>query len=217
MPRAKPLLPALLQQSPLEERRQFEIAARPIRLPTGKQLLSLRETPMAMAFPTAGAVRVYLVSPEGREITLYHVNPGSSCVLTASCILGGSGFPALAEVQKEVLAWIVPATVFRGWVAQSEFWRHYVFQLLGDRLATVLARLEETNFDRIDLRLARILLAGGNEWLGTHQSLAVDVGTAREVVSRTLDRWRTAGWIATQRGRIKILDRPALLAQTTPP
>lgn len=217
MPRVKPLLPALLQRASPAERRQFETAARPIRLPAGKQLLSLRETPTAMAFPTTGAVRVYLVSPEGREITLYHVNPGSSCVLTASCILGGSGFPALAEVQKEVLAWIVPAAAFREWVAQSEFWRHYVFQLLGDRLATVLARLEETNFDRIDLRLARILLAGGNEWLGTHQSLAVDVGTAREVVSRTLDRWRTAGWIATQRGRITILDRPALLAQTTPP
>jgi CRP/FNR family transcriptional regulator len=167
-----------------------------------------------MAFPITGAVRVYIVSREGREITLYRIKPGGSCVLTASCILGGAGFPALAEVEKEVLAWVVPAAVFREWVARSEFWRHYVFQLLGDRLAAVLARLEETSFERVDLRLARLLLASDDEWMGTHQRLAVEVGTAREVISRILERWRSTGWIETKRGRIKILNRAALQVQT---
>jgi CRP/FNR family transcriptional regulator len=97
-------------------------------------MLAWRETPGVMAFPVTGAERVYLVSQEGREITLYHIKPGGSCVLTASCILGGSGFPALAEVEKEVLAWAVLAAVFREWVAHSEFWRRYVFQLLGERV-----------------------------------------------------------------------------------
>jgi len=161
-------------------------------------------------------LRVYLVSREGREITLYRIQPGGSCVLTASCILGGSGFPALAEVEKEVLAWAVPAAVFREWVARSEFWRHYVFQLLGDRLAAVLMRLEETSFERVDWRLARILLAGGEEWIGTHQRLAVEIGTAREVVSRILERWRRAAWIESKRGRIKILNRAALQAHNDP-
>ena len=107
-----------------------------------------------------------------------------------------------------------PATEFcREWVARSEFWRHYVFQLLGERLAAVLARLEETSFERVDLRLARLLLASGDEWTGTHQRLAVEIGTAREVISRILERWQSAGWIETKRGCVKILNRAALQAQ----
>ena len=210
----KPILPALLQRAPGSERDQFATNALIVRLPVGKQILNMRENPTTMAFLTAGAVRVYLISPEGREISLYHIEPGGACVLTASCILGGSGFPAIAEVEKEVLAWAVPAAVFRQWVTRSEFWRHYVFQLLGDRLATVLARLEEITFDRLDSRLARVLLSGGDDWFGTHERLAVDVGTAREVISRILDRWRTVGWIETRRGQIKVLNRAALQAQT---
>ena len=214
---ANPILPAWLQAAPAAERREFAAAAASVRLPAGKQILGLREAPGVMAFPVTGAVRVYLVSLGGREITLYRIQPGGACVLTASCILGGAGFPALAEVEKETLAWAVPAAVFREWVARSEFWRGYVFQLLGSRLAAVLARMEETAFDRVDARLARRLLAGGPEWRGTHQRLAVEVGTAREVVSRVLERWRAAQWIETARGRLKILNRAALQAQTGAP
>lgn len=210
----KPILPALLQRAPETERGQFATNAVTVRLPVGKQILTVRENPMTMAFLITGLVRVYLISPEGREISLYHIEPGGACVLTASCILGGSGFPAIAEVQQEVLAWAVPAEVFREWVNRSEFWRHYIFQLLGDRLATVLARLEEISFDGVDSRLARVLLSGSDDWFGTHERLAVDVGTAREVISRILDRWRTVGWIETRRGNIKILNRAALQALT---
>jgi CRP/FNR family transcriptional regulator len=208
----KPILPALLQRAPETERGQFATNAVTVRLPPGKQILTVSENPMTMAFLVTGVVRVYLISPEGREISLYHIEPGGACVLTASCILGGSGFPAIAEVEQEVLAWAVPAAVFREWVARSEFWRHYVFHLLGERLATVLARLEEIFFDRLDSRLARVLLSGGDDWFGTHERLAVDVGTAREVISRILDRWRTVGWIETGRGHIKVLNRAALQA-----
>lgn len=210
----KPILPALLQRAPETERGQFATNAVTVRLPVGKQILTVRENPMTMAFLITGLVRVYLISPEGREISLYHIEPGGACVLTASCILGGSGFPAIAEVQQEVLAWAVPAEAFREWVNRSEFWRRYIFQLLGDRLATVLARLEEISFDGVDSRLARVLLSGSDDWFGTHERLAVDVGTAREVISRILDRWRTVGWIETRRGNIKILNRAALQALT---
>jgi CRP/FNR family transcriptional regulator, anaerobic regulatory protein len=213
MPAAQPIPPQWLQTAAAAERREFMAAATPVRLPAGRQILGLREVPGGMAFPVSGVVRVYLVSRQGREITLYRIQPGGSCVLTASCILGGSGFPALAQVEKEAMAWVVPSPVFREWVTRSEYWRRYLFRLLGERLAAVLARLEETSFDRVDLRLARRLLAGGDEWAGTHQSLAVEAGTAREVVSRILERWRDAGWIETRRGCVKILNRPALEAQ----
>ena len=205
------MLPALLLQADATERAQFAATAMKVTLPVGQQILIQRETPMGMAFPVAGTVRVYLISSEGREMTLYRIEPGSACVLTASCILGGVKFPAMDEVEKELFAWTVPAAVFHQWVNRSEFWRRFVFQLLGQRLASVLARLEETSFDRVDCRLARLLLLNGSdEWIGSHERLAVDVGSAREVVSRTLMRWRTAGWIETWRGGIKVLDRAAL-------
>ena len=205
------MLPALLLQADATERDEFAAAAATVRLSAGHQILIQRETPMGMAFPVAGTVRVYLISSEGREMTLYRIEPGSACVLTASCILGGAQFPAMAVVEKELFAWTVPATVFHEWVNKSEFWRRFVFQLLGERLAFVLARLEETSFDRVDSRLARFLLLNGtDEWIGSHERLAMDVGSAREVVSRTLMRWRTAGWIETWRGGIKVLNRAAL-------
>ena len=215
MQTAKPILPALLLHADATERARFAATATTVMLPVGHQILIQRETPTVMAFPVAGTVRVYLVSSEGREMTLYRIEPGSACVLTASCILGGAKFPVMAEVEKELFAWAVPAAIFQEWVKTSEFWRHFVFQLLGERLASVLARLEETSFDRVDSRLARLLLRNGSdEWIGSHERLAGDVGSAREVISRTLMRWRIAGWIQTWRGRIKVLNRAALQTQT---
>lgn len=161
-------------------------------------------------FPIAGAVRVFLPGQEGREITLYRVEPGSSCVLSASCILGGSMFPAMAEVERDVVAWVVPATEFRRWVGDSAYWREFLFRLLGERLGAVLGKLEETTFERVDARLARRLLAAGANGRTTHQQLANEIGTAREVVSRVLSRWRERGWIESTRATIRVVDARAI-------
>lgn len=164
-----------------------------------------------MAFPVAGSVRVFLSGPDGREVTLYHVEPGSSCVLSASCILGGSQFPAMAEVERDLVAWVVSAEVFREWIAGSEFWRGFVFRLLGERMACVLSKLEEVSFERVEARLARRLVAVESDSMRiTQEQLAAETGTAREVISRIFERWRKAGWIATARGSVRLLDRHAL-------
>lgn len=208
-----PALPAFLHHAPAAERQHFMESGSIARLPAGRQILSIKADATLMAFPVTGCVRVYLIGEEGREITLYRVEPGSSCVLSASCILGGSAFPALAEVERELVAWVVPADVFKRWVAESGFWRNFVFQLLGERMATVLARLEETTFDRLDARLARLIVAANSDDVNlTHQRLANELGSAREVISRTLERWRQAGWIDSHRGGITVLDRPAIEA-----
>jgi CRP/FNR family transcriptional regulator len=204
------MLPSLLAAAPAAERERFVASASLARLPAGHLAIGLSSAPEMMVFPTAGAVRVYLIGTEGREVTLYRVEPGSSCVLSASCILGASGFPAVAQVESDLVAWVVPAAVFRDWVDRSAFWREFVFRLLGERLAAVLARLEETTFGRVDARLARLLLAGGAELQVTHQELANDIGTAREVVSRILERWKAEGWLESRRGSVRVLDPDAL-------
>lgn len=206
----QPALPALIENAPASERERFLASATLARLPSGHLAIGMSSRPAMMVFPTAGEVRVYLIGNEGREITLYRVGPGSSCVLSASCILGSSSFPAVAQVEADLVAWVVPADVFRSWVDSSVFWRDFVFRLLGERLGAVLARLEEATFGRVDARLARRVLSLGTEIHATHQDLANDIGTAREVVSRILDRWKVEGWIDSKRGSLTILDATAI-------
>lgn len=166
-----------------------------------------------MPFVVEGRVRAYLISSEGREVTLYRVENGHGCVLTASCILGGTPFPASAVVETPVQGWTVRAAEFRQWVTQYEFWREYVFRLIGERLSTVLARLDDAMFQRFDTRLARLLLPladTGGEVRLTHEKIALELGSAREVVSRTLNRWRLDGFVSLGRGLIRFEKRAAL-------
>lgn len=163
-----------------------------------------------MAFALAGTLRVYLVGMDGREITLYRVREGESCVLSAACILGNRRFPASAEIESDLSGLVVPSPVFRDWVSTEPFWREYVFGLLGERLAAVLAQFESTAFDPIEARIARWLLdtAAGDPPTAaiTQQALANELGSAREVVNRVLNRWRVAGWVSLDRGVVQLLD-----------
>jgi CRP/FNR family transcriptional regulator len=167
------------------------------------------QTCEGMAFALQGSLRVYLVGMDGREITLYRVQAGESCVLSAACILGNRHFPASAEIESDLSGLLVPAQVFRDWVGTEPFWREYVFGLLGERLAAVLAQFEATVFDPVESRLARWLLnaATGDPLAAatTQQALANELGSAREVINRVLNRWRNAGWVSLDRGVVQIL------------
>ena len=211
-----PSLPDFLRIAPLEVRRDFNAAARPMALPSGCPVMSPGQACPGVAFFSAGRVRVFQVGEEGREVTLYHVEAEECCVLTVACLLGSQPYPAHAQAETEIQAWGVTAAVFRDWVARHEFWRDYVFALLGRRLGDVLHRVEDVAFRRIDVRLAAALLrrAGrtGRYVTVTQQQLADELGTAREVISRTLTRFRSAKSLQVARGRIELLDRPQLEA-----
>jgi len=175
-----------------------------------------------MAFPVAGILRIYLVGADGREITLYRVRPDEGCILSAACIMGSQGFPAMAEVEEAASGWQVSASIFRQWVSEEPFWRDYVFELLGQRLAAVLGQFESVAFGRLEVRLARWLIAratGDPPCVEmTQQALANELGSAREVVSRVLNRWQSSGWVALARGYIRLndLDRLKALAASEP-
>jgi CRP/FNR family transcriptional regulator len=199
---------------PANLRGEFRAAARRFALPAGKQVLAQGQACTALAFVREGSVRVYLIGEDGREITLYRVGPGESCVLTASCILGGTGFPALAVADRAASGCAVPAATFQGWVARHVFWREYVFRLVGKRMAVVLAQFEAAKFGRLDMRLARHILQqlppGGGSLRTTQQELANELGSAREVVSRVLNRWQKTNWLRLERGWVHVTDRPSL-------
>ena len=205
--------PPFLAAAPFNVRAEFGHRSGPLQLPAGRQILTPGQACTAMAFVVEGCVRVYLLSSEGREVTLYRVQGGHGCVLTASCILGGTPFPASAVIEKTVQGYTVLSADFRDWVTRHGFWREYIFHLIGKRLASVLARLDDAMFQRFDTRLARLLLplvGAGGEIPITHEQIARELGSAREVVSRALNRWRGEGIVGLGRGLIRVESRAAL-------
>jgi CRP/FNR family transcriptional regulator len=162
-----------------------------------------------------GSVRVQLLTASGREVVLYHVGAGESCVLTTACLLGAARYPAEGITDTDVTAIALSAKHFNQGLDRSPAFRRFVFGNLGQRLAEVIARMEEISFAPIDARLASALLRLGNAQGDielTHQALAVELGSAREVVSRHLKRFSENGWVQLGRGSIEITDRAALLA-----
>lgn len=160
-----------------------------------------------------GSIRVQQLSASGREIVLYRVGPGESCVLTTTCMLAQGRYAAEGVTETEVLAAAVPAQVFRAALEASEPLRRFVFSAYGERLAALLQLVEEIAFERLDVRLAKRLLAlsGADSRITvTHQALAAELGSAREVVSRALKHFAQRGWVRVHRGAIEITDRDAL-------
>ena len=166
-----------------------------------------------MLFLLAGTVRVQQVSDTGHEIVLYRIEAGESCVLTTACLLAYDDYAATGIAETDVRAAAVPRDVFDDLVAQSKSFRNFVFAAFSKRITDLFLMIDEVAFQRIDVRLADKLLKlshGDDRIATTHQKLAVELGTAREVVSRQLQEFQRRGWIAQARGVIMIADRAGL-------
>ena len=160
-----------------------------------------------------GRTRVYKVSDGGREMLIYKVEAGGTCVLTTQCLLSGGTFPAqsIAEARTDLAA--IPALVFRRLMAESASFSAFVIADYTKLLSSLFALVDEVAFVPLEQRLARRLLAEADAChtiVKTHQQLADDVGSVREMVSRHLGEWERAGWVRTGRGHVEILDRSAL-------
>jgi CRP/FNR family transcriptional regulator len=206
------MLPVLQEAEPQMLR---ELTAKAIyaRIPAGRDVFVEGDSIDAIALLLSGVVRVYKIGETGREITLYRFGHGESCILTANAILSRQSFPAIATVEKDAEAILVPAEYFRQWVSRYTAWRDFVFDLFAQRLASVIAVVEEVAFQRMDGRVATLLLRRGqaqNPLRITHQEIASELGSSREVISRLLEDFASRGLIRTRRGTIEILDYEAL-------
>ncbi|MDH5560244.1 MAG: Crp/Fnr family transcriptional regulator [Deltaproteobacteria bacterium] len=166
-----------------------------------------------IAFVLEGVIRVYKLAENGREMTLYRIKRGESCILTISCIIGRNRFPAFAVVDEEAKLLVVRAEVFKSWMSRYEELRDFVFELLSNRLAIVLQTVDEVVFKRLDIRIAEFLLklavdCGPLEL--THKHIASELGTSREVVSRILKDFEREGIINISRGHIEIIKKEKL-------
>jgi CRP/FNR family transcriptional regulator len=195
--------------------REFQDTAFFARIPTGRDVFIEGDQVDAIAILISGVVRVYKIGETGREITLYRFGNGQSCILTANAILSQKVFPAVATVEQEAEAVMIPADTFRDWVRRYDLWREFVFELLSQRLSAVMAIVEEVAFRRMDARLAFLLSErsqGSYLVRMTHQEIAAELGSSREVISRILEDFSAQGMVEVSRGSIRILDREALQA-----
>ncbi|UHD17225.1 Crp/Fnr family transcriptional regulator [Thiocapsa bogorovii] len=186
-----------------------------VRLPVGQLISHDGDHCTQLPLVLTGTGRVYKLGENGREITLYRVHPGESCVVTTSCILSGRAFPAFAVCESAVEAVVVRPAEVRRWMSTSEPWREYIFGLIANRLQEVFGVLDAVLFQRLDQRLITHLLGlratgSGPGIQMTHQALAVELGSSREVVSRVLKGLESQGLLRTTRGLIELLDIPAL-------
>jgi CRP/FNR family transcriptional regulator len=189
--------------------RELKQAAFFAKIPAGRDVFLEGDQVEAIALLISGVVRVYKIGETGREITLYRFGNGQSCILTANAILSQKTFPAIATVEKEAEAVMIPAATFREWVVRYDLWREFVFDLLSQRLSSVMAIVDEIAFRRMDARVASLLLKrvlSQNPMRITHQEIAAELGSSREVISRLLEDFNERGLIRSGRGEIEVLD-----------
>jgi CRP/FNR family transcriptional regulator len=193
--------------------REFQQSAYLAKIPAGRDVFIEGDPVDSIALLISGAVRVYKIGETGREITLYRFGNGQGCILTANAILNQKTFPAVATVERDAEAVMIPADVFRVWVNKYELWRDFVFDLLSRRLARVMALVDEVVFRRMDARLASFLVSRSeaeNPIRITHQEIASELGSSREVISRLLEDLSERGLVRVSRGEIEVADSDGL-------
>ena len=154
----------------------------------------------------AGSIRVIKPALSGREIMLYRLEPGDSCVLTASCLLGRSTYPARGVAESDLIAFALAQPVFNRLLDISTPFRALVFNHFADRVADLMQLVEEVAFGQMDQRLAAYLLERAPRLEATHQQIADELGTVREVVSRRLKQLEQRGLVRLERGQVQVLD-----------
>lgn len=202
------IMPVLQRANP-QLVREFQQVAFFTRIPTGRDVFVEGDHTEAIALLVSGVVRVYKIGETGREITLYRFGLGESCILTANAILSQQTFPAIATVEQEAEAVMIPAEAFREWVRRHDLWREFVFDLFSQRLSTVMAIVDEVVFQRMDRRIASFLInraRNQNPLRVTHQEIAADLGSSREVISRLIEDFVSEGIVRTGRSIIEVLD-----------
>ena len=186
-----------------------------VTLPAGAQVFGPGMSPANYLLLLEGTIRVQQVSEGGREIVLYRVHAGESCALTTACLMGYEDYLAEGIVETDASAVGIPRALFDDLMARSQEFRRFVFTAFSKRVTNLFHVIDEVAFARIDIRLAQKLveLADADGQLDmTHQQLAAELGTAREVISRQLHEFQRRRWISSSRGHIEIENRNALSA-----
>ena len=188
-------------------------AAIPRKVARGETLFTRGDPCQALPFLLSGQVRVLRTTPEGKSIQLYTILPGEACVVSNGALLGALPFDATGVAATDVELVAVPADLVDQLVAEEPAFRTFLFRLYGERIADLMGLVEAVAFQKLDQRLARLLVERGPRISATHQALADELGVAREMVSRVLRSFADRGLIEQQREFILVADPQALERQ----
>lgn len=183
--------------------------ARWLRVPAGSLLFDDHQACEGFPFVIEGSVRVVKCAPNGRELPLYRVSPGETCIISSSCLLGHEDYNARGVAEADTLLMLLPKPSFDALLGEPAF-REFVFHLFAERIADLMQLIEEVAFHRLDQRLAAQLLGKGRILHTTHQQLADELGSVREFVSRLLKGFAAQGLVKLSREQIEILDPAGL-------
>ncbi|MBV1694280.1 MAG: Crp/Fnr family transcriptional regulator [Hyphomicrobiales bacterium] len=195
-------------------RDQLVRGSKVVDLPEHSRIFGPGQAPENFLLLLDGTVRVQQASESGREIVLYRVSAGETCALTTACLLAYEDYQAEGITETAVRAVAVGRSVFDDLIASSAEFRRFVFTAFSRRVTDLFRLIEDVAFARLDVRLAQRLLQLADpdgRVHATHQQLASELGTAREVISRQLTDFQRREWIKVLRGTVEIADRPALL------
>ena len=191
-------------------------------IPPSHSLFNLGDECDNYVIVETGKIRVELLSTNGQQLLLYRIVEGQSCVMTTSCLLGDNRYFAHATSETPVNLLLIPREKFRSLLIESSEFRDFVFDGFSERLSSLMQRTAELATNTVDQRLAASLLANaqtqgelvkegnGSAVHLTHEQLAIEIGSAREVVSRRLAAFEKMGLIKRHRGHVEILDQDNL-------
>jgi len=202
-----------LKRLPADLREALVDGSQVVEVPAGTQVFAPGQSADNLLLLLDGTVRVQQKSDTGREVFLYRVNAGESCVLTTACMLAFEDYSADGIAETDVRAVAIPRATFDELAARSPVFRDFIFKAYSRRITDLFTLIDDIVFQRMDVRLAARLLelAGeGGVVHATHQVLANELGTAREVISRTLSEFHRRGWVEQSRGEVRLVGRSGL-------
>ena len=200
----------MLRELPAGELETLLAGASSMQFPVGTVMFDENQPCQGFPLLLAGSMRVIKSAANGRELQLYRVLPGESCILTSSCLLGDSPYQARGIVNEALEMVMLPALTFHHLLNKNDAFRRYVFRLFTERLTDMMALVTAVAFQKLDQRLAALLAGKPSPLYATHQSLADELGSAREMVSRLLKGFAEQGWVTLGREQITLTDVAAL-------
>lgn len=193
---------------------EFSVLLNPsacIDVPAGATVFSENQPCQGFPLVLSGSIKVFKQASSGRELLLYRVSPSGSCIISSSCLLANSQYNAKGIAETDVRLLLIPASLFSQILLQHTAFRDFVFHLFAERISGLMQLVEEVAFAKLDQRLAKLLLSRREPYIqATHQQLADELGSVREIVSRLLKGFAAQGLLTLSRERIDITDRVGL-------
>ncbi|MDX8400964.1 MAG: Crp/Fnr family transcriptional regulator [Gallionellaceae bacterium] len=200
----------MLNELPSATLTELFSSSRQLSISSGTIVFDENQACQGFSLVLSGCIRVIKAAASGRELQLYRVTPGESCILTSSCLLGHVNYQARGLTEQDTNMIVLTPNMFETLLSIHKPFRDFIFALFSERITDLMLLVSAVAFQKLDQRLAALLANKISPIATTHQALADELGSVREIVSRLLKNFAEQGWIRLSREQIEIIDADAL-------